>query len=146
MSSEQAIAYHSVTFGDKNTWDDWKCIPVSRPTVAPPEVIQNEESTVLADGDLDSSASLAGQVLYGTSKGKFEFYMTDQERTNVDDFHWLEQRSSILEYLHNRRRVMILDDSPGYSYEGRFQVSFAPGASYSTMTISYELDVFRRVL
>ena len=28
--------YHSITIGDKNTWDDWKIIPVSRPVVAPP--------------------------------------------------------------------------------------------------------------
>ena len=28
--------YHSITIGDKNTWDDWKMIPVSRPVVAPP--------------------------------------------------------------------------------------------------------------
>lgn len=27
--------YHSITIGDKNTWDDWKMIPVSRPVVAP---------------------------------------------------------------------------------------------------------------
>ena len=28
--------YHSVTFGDKNTWDDWRLVPASRPVFNPP--------------------------------------------------------------------------------------------------------------
>lgn len=27
----------SVTFGDKNTWDDWKIIPSIRPVFTPPK-------------------------------------------------------------------------------------------------------------
>ena len=28
--------YHSITIGDKNTWDDWHMIPVTPPVIAPP--------------------------------------------------------------------------------------------------------------
>ena len=28
--------YHSITFGEKNTWDDWHLIPSSRPVFNPP--------------------------------------------------------------------------------------------------------------
>lgn len=30
--------YHSITIGEKNTWDDWHLIPTSRPLVNPPSV------------------------------------------------------------------------------------------------------------
>ena len=29
--------YHSVTFGDKNTWDDWHLVSPTRPCFVPPE-------------------------------------------------------------------------------------------------------------
>ena len=32
--------YHSVVFGEKNTWDDWHLVPSSRPVINPPDVIK----------------------------------------------------------------------------------------------------------
>ena len=28
--------FHSITIGDKNTWADWRLVPVSRPVFNPP--------------------------------------------------------------------------------------------------------------
>ena len=52
--------YHSITIGDKNTWDDWKMIPVSRPVVAPPVEKVLSVDVPGRDGTTYLSKSLTG--------------------------------------------------------------------------------------
>ena len=67
--------YHSITFGDKNTWDDWHLVPASRPVFLPPDVKTNYIDLPGADGHADATESLTGRVLYKNRTGSIEFYV-----------------------------------------------------------------------
>lgn len=143
MSSDQAKKYHSVNFGDKNTWDDWQLIPATRPVINPPEIIEQTEETDLGDGELVTTNYLLGEgPHFGLAEGEITFYMDNLETYKYEYLGWPVRRSEILAYLHNRRGRMVLDDDPDYYYEGRYFVSFANGKDYSTMTVKYKLDKY----
>ena len=65
--------YHSITFGDKNTWDDWHLIPSTRPLVNPPSRKKNTVDIPGADGSLDLSNVVSGHPVYENRSGSFEF-------------------------------------------------------------------------
>lgn len=135
--------YHSITIGDKNTWDDWHLIPTSRPIFAPPEAKTTYVELAGADGQVDLSESLTGYPLFGTRSGSFEFYVADGE----DYGTWSKRYSEIMEYLHNRRLKAILEDEPEYYYEGRFNVSqWQSGQYWSGITITYVVDPYKKEL
>ena len=58
--------YHSITFGDKNTWDDWHLIPSKRPSFNPPNVKSQYVDIPGGNGVLDLTESLTGYPLYNT--------------------------------------------------------------------------------
>ena len=70
--------YHSVTFGDKNTWDDWKLVAAERPFVAPPTPKTNMVDIPGASSELDFSEELTGYPTYENRTGSIEFTITDQ--------------------------------------------------------------------
>ena len=56
--------YHSITIGDKDTWDDWHMIPVTPPVIAPPV-----EKTISLDvegrnGAVYLSKSVTGEAVF----------------------------------------------------------------------------------
>ena len=67
--------YHSITFGDKNTWDDWHLIPSSRPLFNPPTPKTKYQDIPGANGKLDLSEALTGYPVYDNRIGSFEFYV-----------------------------------------------------------------------
>lgn len=145
MSSEQAKKYHSVTFGTKNSWDDWGWIPTSRPSIAPPELIEEDGGADTTDGMLDMT-EIYGAPMYSPAKGSMTFLITNPSTGRYSYYQWIKDRSAVMAYLHNRRRRMILDDDPNYYYEGRFTVAFQPGKNYSQVTVSYVLDTYHERL
>lgn len=135
--------YHSITFGDKNTWDDWRLIPTSRPIFAPPEVKTNYVDLAGVDGQVDLSESLTGYPLYNSRSGSFEFYVYGGESYGS----WSKRYSEIMAYLHNRRMKAVLEDEPEYYYEGRFSVSqWQSGQDWSGITIGYVVDPYKKAL
>lgn len=131
--------YHSVTFGNKNTWDDWFLIPSSRPVFNPPEVKTNYLEIPGSDGVLDLTAALTGSPNYSNRTGSFEFI--------VDNGHkeWFEIYSEISNYLHGQVMKAILEDSPDYYYEGRFSVKeWKSDPTHSLITIDYNVDTYKR--
>lgn len=131
--------YHSVTFGNKNTWDDWFLIPSSRPVFNPPEVKTNYLEIPGSDGVLDLTAALTGSPNYSNRIGSFEFI--------VDNGHkeWFEIYSEISNYLHGQVMKAILEDSPDYYYEGRFSVKeWKSDPTHSLITIDYNVDTYKR--
>ena len=141
MSSDQAKKYHSVNFGEKNTWDDWGLIPTSRPSVAPLAVLENDNDADSTDGAIDTT-EVFGQVCYTPAKGTMEFLVTNPGTSEYSYTGWVQIRNDVLNYLHNRRRRMVLDDDPDHYYEGRFQVSFSGGKNWSKVTIEYMIDTY----
>ena len=132
--------YHSITLGTKNTWTDWHLIPTSRPQFTLPPVKTKYIEIPGADGELDVSALLTGQAMYGNRTGYWGFVITKY------DVNWAKTYSDIAEYLHGKRMRAVLEDDPLYFYEGRFSVQMDPGPSFSTITIEYNVSPYKRLL
>ena len=64
---------HSVTFGDKNSYDEWRMVPTSRPVITPPAVKKKTLEIPGANGVLDISSSLTGFPVYENRTGSIEF-------------------------------------------------------------------------
>ena len=142
--------YHSITFGDgaldskgrfagKNTWDDWHLIPSTRPVVA-----QASAPTSLVDipgrddGPIDLTEYLTGGVVYGQRSGSFEFLVDN------DHEYWETIRKKITDFLHGQHMKMVLEDDPGFYYEGTFSLNkWSSEATNSRVTISYVLGPYK---
>ena len=138
VSSKQAQLYHSITIGDKNTWDDWHLVPSTRPSFAMPEVKTNYVEVPGMSGMLDLSQALTGKVIYGNRSGSLSFIVMN------DYGSWETRYSEIADYLHGKAHRCILDDDPGYYYEGRFALEpWQTGKGNSAITINYTLNPFK---
>lgn len=130
--------YHSVTFGDKNTWDDWHLIPSSRPLFLPPDVKTNYVDIPGTDGHADITEALTGEVLYKNRQGSIEFYVSNGYQ------EWEYLYSEIMNYLHGQKMRAYLEDDPGFYYEGRFSVNKWESNKYrSTIVIEYNVAPYK---
>lgn len=129
--------YHSINFGNKNTWDDWRLIPTSRPVFLPPDVKKVLVDLPGSDGVIDLTESLTGYVKYGNRKGSFEFRV----HTKRD---WVDVYSTIMDYLHGQKMKIILDDDPGYYYLGRAYVNeWKSQKNNSVIVIDAEVEPYK---
>lgn len=134
--------YHSVTFGDKNTWNDWHLIPTSRPVIVPPPLRSQTVDIPGGFGSLDLSEALTGYPLYDNRQDSLEFAVVNNKWSD-----WSIAYQTIMNYLHGKRMKMILEDDPSYYYIGRFSVEkWESGESYSTITINYDLYPYKKQL
>lgn len=131
--------YHSITLGDKNTWDDWHLIPKSRPLFNPPSVKTNYIEIPGGDGSLDLTTALAGRPVYKNRTGSWEFYVENGFKD------WAVLYSEIMTYLHGKKLKAILEDDPNYYYEGRFAVNaWQSDPNWSIITIDYEVAPYKK--
>ena len=129
--------YHSITFGGKNTWSDWGLIPTSRPVFSPPSVKTVYVDIPGADGSIDLSDVLTGDVKYENRSGSFEFRV-DRSR------NWSIVYSEILNFLHGQKLKIFLDDDPGYYYYGRAQVNqWKSDKNFSLITIDAFVEPYK---
>lgn len=61
-------------------------------------------------------------------------------------YSWAERLSDIMNSIQGKKIKAVLDDDPYYYYLGRFYVSDwdSSGETYSTITISYEVEPFKK--
>ncbi|MBO6253173.1 MAG: hypothetical protein J6O49_05910 [Bacteroidaceae bacterium] len=138
MSSDRAKSYHSITIGEKNTWDDWHLVPTSRPLVAVPQIKTHFVDIPGGDGQLDLTTALTGRPLYGNRSGSWEFLVMNGYQS------WELLYSDILNYLHGQAFKAILDDDPDYYYEGRFSLNeWRSQKDWSRITINYNLAPYK---
>ena len=132
--------YHSITFNsEKNTWDDWHLIPSSRPLVAPPSVVTKFVEIPGLDGSVDLTTAVTGYPTYSRRVGSWQFIVAN----GYGD--WAVRYSEIMDYLHGRECTVILEDDPGYFYEGRMTVAtWESGKNFSMVEITYELMPYKR--
>lgn len=131
--------YHSITFGTKNTWDDWHLIPTSRPLFNPPSVKTNLIEIPGGDGALDLTTALAGRPLYKNRTGSIEFYVENDFRD------WTILYSEIMLYLHGQKMRAVLEDDPSYYYEGRFAVNaWKSNKDRSSIVIDYDVNPYKK--
>lgn len=134
---------HGITFTtvdgneSKHTWKDWRLVPTSRPVIAPPDVKENYIDISGADGYIDMTESLTGDVKYKNRTGSIEFLVENKES-------WELVYSNILDYLHGQKKKMILDDDQGYYYIGRFSINEWKSEKFkSKIVINYNTDPYK---
>jgi len=131
--------YHSITIGNKNTWDDWHLIPATRPLVNPPTIKTNMINIPGGDGVLDLTESLAGRPTYNNRTGSWTFYVQNGFR------NWFDLYSEIMAYLHGQEFKAILEDDPEYYYEGRFSVNqWKSDKDWSQIVIDYNVGPYKK--
>lgn len=136
--------YHSVTFGEKNSWTDWHLVASSRPVISPPPVKTQYVEIPGADGSIDLTDALAGRPAYGDREGSIDFVVLNDYNLDNYDYNWIDVYTSIMQYLHGRRMTMVLEDDPLYYYEGRFSVnSWKSDQNNSTITIDYHVSPYK---
>lgn len=137
--------YHSVTFGDKNTWDDWHLIPSSRPVFNPPTLKTKTLEIPGGDGKIDLSEALTGYPVYNNRVGSMEFIVVNDSYDLVKTHQeWYAVYSDIMDYLHGQQLQAFLEDDKEYYYEGRFTVNnWKSDKNYSLITIDYDVGPYK---
>lgn len=130
--------YHSITFGEKNSWDDWRLVPASRPVFNPPAQKTKTLEIPGGDGVIDLSQALTGYPVYQNRTGSFEFIV-------MNDFKpWHMAYSDIMDYLHGQAMRAVLEDDPEYFYEGRFTVNtWKSDKDWSRIVINYSVGPYK---
>lgn len=137
------MAYHSITLGGKNTWDDWRLLPSSRPYVAPPEPRTNYIEIPGMDGALDYT-ELLGPTKFKQRTGSWEFIVVNEDRDGYRPVNWATRYSVIMNWIQGQKLTVRLEDDPSYNYVGRVRVSgWQSGENYSTITLEYTLDPYK---
>lgn len=140
MPSETATSYHSLDIGNKNTWDDWHLVPTSRPVISMPELKTQYVDIPGADGHIDMSEALTRYPVYENREGSLEFIVENGFKD------WSALYSEIADYLHGLNKQVILNDDPGYYYEGRMFVESWDSPSdgtWSTITLGYNFQPYK---
>ncbi len=136
--------YHSIIFGDKNTWADWYLFPSSRPVINPPEPKFKFVDIPGADSQLDLSTSLTGEIAYSDRTGSLEFIVDNGQLSEYSAETWSELYSEIMEYLHGKLLRATLEDDPTFYYEGRFSVNqWKSDPHNSKITIDYTVKPYK---
>ena len=141
--------YHSITIGDKNTWDDWHLISKTRPFFNPPKLKTKYLEIPGASGSIDVSQILTGYPLYSNREGSIDFtILNTDDLEDSSQMKWYDLYSEMMNYLNRKNFKAVLEDEPDYYYEGQFTVnSYKPGDSASNtrgvITVGYTLGPYK---
>lgn len=136
--------YHSIIFGNKNTWADWYLIPASRPVFNPPAPKTKFVDIPGADWHLDLSTSLTGDIAYSQREGSFEFIVDNGQLSDYNSTIWFDLYSEIMDYLHGQIVQAMLEDDPNFYYEGRFAVNeWKSDPQNSKIVIDYNVAPYK---
>jgi len=134
--------YHSITIGEKNTYDDWHLVTPSRPVINPPKVKSNYIEIPGRDGVIDLTDALIGRATYSNRSGSWEFIVLNEYGPGQD---WATLYTEIMEYLHGQNyKVVLSDDDPGFYYYGRLDVNqWRSNPTWSRIVIDYNLGPYK---
>lgn len=126
-------------FNTLHSFRDLELYPTAKPVITAPAPKTNTLDIPGADGELDFTEALTGDVNYSNRKGTFPYvYIGDRK-------NWDDKYHDILNLLHGYRMGFELDDDPGGYYAGRLTVQepqFVNGRYYVTMEAN--LDTYWR--
>lgn len=129
---------YGVTFGDEHSRRDWGLITKSRPVISSPSPKTNYIDIPEADGQLDLTESLSGEVKFDNRKITCEFIVIEARK------RWTTIYSEIMNYLHGQKMKVILDEDPNHYYMGRCTIdSWKSDKKTSTLTIICEVDPYK---
>lgn len=130
--------YHSISFDEKNTWDDWHLIPSSRPVFNPPAVKFKYVDIPGSDGQVDLTTIFTDFPSYSNRTGSFEFIVANGYLS------WVETYGAISAYLHGKEVRAILEDNTEYFYNGRFSInSWRSDKNNSLIVIDYDVGPYK---
>lgn len=106
----------NIKIGEKKTFDDWGLILTSQ-NIGVPAPKTNYVDIPYADGSLDLTQALTGEVSYSNRSGSFDF---DLIKAPADRQSLINE---ITNYLHGRVFDLTLPDEPQYLYRSRLSVN-----------------------
>lgn len=128
---------NSVNFGEKNSYTDFGLIlrPKERPFPTPKT---NYVSIEGADGDLDLTTTLTGDVKYENISYTLDFYLKD-ERVN-----WETVLLNLSTYLHGKKMNLSFSDDPDFYYVGRYTLNpLTSDGNVGVISIDCTLEPYR---
>lgn len=105
-----------VQFGSKHTYDDWSLVLTDK-KLGLPTPKTSSVNIDGADGVIDTSEVLCGEIKFNNRMLEFEFTMT----TDYENYN--ELMTEIANYLHGKKLKIILDEDDQYYYYGRCSVN-----------------------
>ena len=136
--------YYSITFTDssgnmKNTWEDWRLIPTTPPTIETPEPYTNYvEVPGRTEGPIDLSEVLSNGPTFNNSEGSWDFIMDEDCYPRPVLYQVLK------DFLHGRKMKIVLEEDPLHYFMGRITIQ-APqtGKGNSGITFNYSVAPVR---
>lgn len=130
-----------VTFCTDNvsihTYNDWNLI-LTHTEIDFPDVKRETLDIPGADGVLDFSTSLTGDVKYKNRKITFEFVTLEKYVL------WKSLMSKLSNYLHGQSFKVILDEDPNFYYFGEVEINqFKSNKSLGLLTIECDVEPYK---
>ena len=107
---------NGILFGNKHTYDDWDLVLTGK-SLGLPSPKTSSVNVDGADGEIDISEVVSGEIKFSNRILQFEFTMT----TDYEEYN--ELVTNIANYLHGRKLKIILDEDDDYYYYGRCQIN-----------------------
>lgn len=128
-----------------DTWMSFHLIPSARPTFSLPKGNSKMVSIPGRSTPINMTEYLTGHVTYQNRTGSWTFY-TDNDF--VDSCGgWKAFDRNLRNSLHGRIFKIVLQDDPTFFYVGEVTIGqYNPGASYSTVTISYNVYPYKKAM
>lgn len=91
------------------------------------------------NGQADLSEVLTGEPMFNNRVGSFEFTVIERATK------WNVRYSDIANYLHGQYMAAVLEDDPGFYYDGIFDVNqWASSKHFSKIVINYSVCPFKK--
>ena len=127
---------NGVKFDEKHSIKDWDLLMTSK-NIGEPEVKTNYLSIPGRDGMLDLTEALGG-IKYNNRTLTFEFDLFQNPCI------WWDLKTEISNYLHGKKRKIILDADNKFYYFGRCRISsFTNDTTVAHLTIECECDPYK---
>jgi len=122
------------TFGEYHTYRDLSMIPKHKIIIAPPIPKFYRYDVPGVDGDIDLTKTLHGRIAYNNRKGTLDFLV-------LSGVTYLAAYRNCLSVFNGARITLVLDDEPGVTYTGRFNVNqWKSNEGISQISIDYNID------
>ena len=126
-----------VKIGDRHTYKDWNLILIST-DIGFPDPKTETIDIPGADGELDFSEVLTGDISYNNRTISIQLEMVDKFE------NWRNKISEISNYLHGKKLNIIFDEDPSFYYFGRLSVNdFKSNKSTGTITIEANVEPYK---
>lgn len=134
--------FYSITINGKNTWDEWKLMPVGEGKIEfiTPELKYDAVSVPGSSNILDFTEALTGYPTFNHRKGSLKFRF--KQDTRSVRARWNDLKNT----LHGQKVTIINEDEPDYYYEGRVTVGeleFKHQGDWADIEIGYILNAYK---